>query len=170
MRSKTIRTLFIAFATACIFSLISCAGSQQTVEAPPPETEEPTPAAVTESVEPAIPNRYIGITDIYFEKGKATLDATAKATLEGKAEWLLDNPEVSVLLQGHSDEPGSAEYNLALGLRRAGSVKSYLIGKGIERVRMTAVSFGKEQPVVSSDDEISKTANRRVHFVIDSHR
>ena len=166
MPPKNIRTLFIAFTTACIFSLISCTGSQETVEAPPPEPEEP--AVVVEIEEPASLNRYIEITDIYFDKGKFSLDATAVATLEGKAEWLLENPEVNILLQGHSDEPGSAEYNLALGLRRAGSVKSWLIKQGIERERMSAVSFGKEQPVTTSEDEISKTANRRVHFVIDA--
>ena len=164
MPAKTIRTLFITFAAACIFSLISCAGTLEPVEAPPPE---PEPVVVTESEEPPSLNRYIEITDIYFDKGKFSLNATAEATLAGKAEWLLDNPEVRVLLQGHSDEPGSAEYNLALGLRRAGSVKSYLIKEGIARERMTAVSFGNEQRVTNSDDEISKTANRRVHFVID---
>jgi outer membrane protein OmpA-like peptidoglycan-associated protein len=166
MPPKTIRTLFITFAAACIFSLISCAGSQETVEAPPPEPEEPEVVVVIE--EPAPVNRYIEITDIYFDKGKFSLDATAVATLEGKAEWLLENPEVNILLQGHSDEPGSAEDNLALGLRRAGSVKSYLLKQGIEGKRLAAVSFGKEQPVTTSDDEISKTANRRVHFVIDA--
>jgi peptidoglycan-associated lipoprotein len=72
-----------------------------------------------------------------------------------------------VIIQGHTDEPGTAEYNFALGDRRAGIVKSFLIQQGIDQSRLTAVSFGKERPVESGISEETRAKNRRVHFLIE---
>jgi len=105
--------------------------------------------------------------DIYFSKGSYSLSPAAQSLLKKKAGWLKKNPDISVIIQGHTDEPGTAEYNLAFGARRGGEVKSFLIKMGILPSRLTVVSYGKECPLDKSGSEESKRKNRRVHFVIE---
>jgi peptidoglycan-associated lipoprotein len=105
--------------------------------------------------------------DIYFKKGISSLSPEAKEILMKKARWLQDNPDISVIIQGHSDEPGSAEFNLALGEKRAGKVKTFLIKLGISSSRLIPVSYGKERPVASGENKEDRSKNRRVHFVIE---
>ncbi len=105
--------------------------------------------------------------DIYFNKKSYALIPEAQEILIRKAEWLMSYPEINVIIQGHTDEPGTAEYNFALGDRRAGIVKSFLIQQGIAPSRLTAVSFGKERPAESGKSEEARTKNRRVHFLIE---
>jgi peptidoglycan-associated lipoprotein len=105
--------------------------------------------------------------DIYFEKQSSSLLTEAQEILTRKAQWLKQNPQVSAIIQGHSDEPGSAEYNFALGDRRAGNAKSFLIQQGIDPSRLTAVSYGKEKPIDPGNNEEARAKNRRVHFLIE---
>jgi len=105
--------------------------------------------------------------DIYFSKGSYSLLSAAQAVLKKKAQWLKKNPEISVIIQGHTDEPGTAEYNLAFGARRGGEVKSFLIKMGILPSRLIVVSYGKESPAYKGRNEESRRKNRRVHFVIE---
>ena len=128
---------------------------------PPPEIEEEATLSDDPSAEQFISE------DIYFKKGSAALQPDARAILQRKAGWLLDNPDVKIIIQGHTDEPGSEEANFALGDRRAGSVISYLIELGIDMARMTAVSYGNEKPVSMGAEEESRAQNRRVHFEFD---
>lgn len=104
--------------------------------------------------------------DIYFKKGSYRLQPEARAILKRKAEFLKTYPDVRVLIEGHTDERGSKETNIAFGDRRAGEVKSFLIREGIERQRLIPVSFGKERPVEKSRTDAARTKNRRVHFVV----
>jgi len=105
--------------------------------------------------------------DIYFNQKSYSLNPEAQEILINKAEWLTTYPEINVIIQGHTDEAGTAEYNFALGDRRAGIVKSFLIQQGIEPSRLTAVSFGKERPAESGKNEETRAKNRRVHFLIE---
>ena len=105
--------------------------------------------------------------DVYFSKGRYSLSSAAQEVLKKKARWLNKNPEISVIIQGHTDEPGTAEYNLAFGARRGGEVKSFLIKMGILPSRLTVVSYGKECPLYKARSEESRRKNRRVHFVIE---
>ena len=105
--------------------------------------------------------------DVYFSKGRYSLSSAALEVLKKKARWLNKNPEISVIIQGHTDEPGTAEYNLAFGARRGGEVKSFLIKMGILPSRLTVVSYGKECPLYKGRSEESRRKNRRVHFVIE---
>ena len=84
-----------------------------------------------------------------------------------KAKWLHEHPYVAVIIEGHTDEPGSKEYNIALGDRRAGEVKSFLLGQGIATERLIPVSYGKEKPIDPKRTAEAKNKNRRVHFVIE---
>jgi len=105
--------------------------------------------------------------DVYFEKGSYKLGLEARKLLKSKALWLHKNSDFKVIVEGHTDEAGSIEYNFALGDRRAGAVKSFLIGQDVQSWRLIAVSYGNEQPIDTGDLETAKAKNRRVHFVLE---
>ena len=104
--------------------------------------------------------------DILFEFDSAKLSIEAQDILRRKAAWLKANPRARVIIEGHCDERGTDEYNLALGDRRAYSAKSFLVDLGIADSRLTTVSYGEERPLDPGADEDAWTKNRRAHFVI----
>ena len=104
--------------------------------------------------------------DIQFKRGSYRLQPEARLILKRKAEFLKKYQEVVVIIEGHTDERGSREDNIAFGDRRAGAVKSFLIREGIERYRLIPVSFGKERPIDTGKTEKARAKNRRVHLVI----
>ena len=103
---------------------------------------------------------------VYFDYDKDNLRDDATAILDAKAAILLANPEVTVAITGHTDERGTAEYNLALGQRRAAQVKRYLASKGIADSRLTTQSLGDSQPAVQGTDEAAYQQNRRAEFEV----
>jgi len=104
--------------------------------------------------------------NIFFEFDSSVLLAEAQAILEKKAEWLRNNSDVTVTIEGHCDERGTNEYNLALGDRRAVSAKTFLMNLGIEGLRLSCISYGEERPVDPGHDEKAWAKNRRDHFTI----
>ncbi|MGD9241304.1 MAG: peptidoglycan-associated lipoprotein Pal [Desulfobacterales bacterium] len=104
--------------------------------------------------------------DVQFEFDSAKLSMEAQDILRRKAEWLKENPRAKIIIEGHCDERGTNEYNLALGDRRAFSSKSFLVDLGIAASRLTTVSYGEERPLDSRADEDAWAKNRRAHFVI----
>lgn len=104
--------------------------------------------------------------DIYFSYNSFTLLDKAKQVIEKKAEWLVDNPNVEVSIEGHCDERGTVAYNLALGERRANTVKQYLVALGIDAVRLTTISYGEEFALDPGHNEEAWARNRRAHFAI----
>jgi peptidoglycan-associated lipoprotein len=105
------------------------------------------------------------VRDAYFDYDKADIRADAKDALGKTADFLRNYPQVRVTIEGHCDERGSTEYNLALGDRRATAVKQYLVSLGIPADRLTTVSYGKEKPFCTASDEACYQQNRRGHFV-----
>jgi len=103
---------------------------------------------------------------IYFDYDSATLKAPAKTTLERSADWLKRNPKVNVRIEGHCDERGTNEYNLALGERRALSARRYLISLGINPDSIFTISYGEERPAAEGHDESAWKFNRRDEFKI----
>jgi len=101
---------------------------------------------------------------VYFEYDQDELSSDARQTLDAKLPYLSANASVKLRLVGHTDSRGSDEYNLALGQRRAASVKRYLVERGIATARLEVVSMGEEQPASSGDDESEFGRNRRVEF------
>ena len=97
----------------------------------------------------------------FFALNKHQLDEKARATLDGQAAWLNANPSVSVTVEGHCDERGTRDYNLALGDRRANAVKDYLIMLGINASRVKTISYGKERPRALGSNEAAWAQNRR---------
>ncbi len=104
--------------------------------------------------------------DIYFEYDSFDLTAQAKQVLAEKAAFLNAHPGIRVSVEGHCDERGTQEYNLALGERRAKAAQEYLVFLGINSQRLTTISYGEEKPVAPGNDEDAWAKNRRAHFVI----
>lgn len=102
---------------------------------------------------------------IYFEYDSDILSAEAQSILMKKAEYLQDNPNRRVTIEGHCDERGTTEYNLALGDRRAQSVKTFLENLGVSGSRMTPVSYGEERPIDPGHTEAAWAQNRRAQFI-----
>lgn len=130
-----------------------------------PAATTPTPGAPpTDGVTPGSAadfRRSITSDTVNFALDQSDVDATARAILDTQAEWLNRYPNVRVTLEGHADERGTREYNLALGERRANAAKNYLAAKGISASRITTISYGKERPVALGSDEESWAQNRR---------
>lgn len=110
----------------------------------------------------------ISITDVNFAFDKYNLDDTAQQILSRNAAILKQNPNIQILIEGHADERGTEEYNLALGEKRATTVKNYLVTLGTDPNRIFTISYGEERPLVSGHSEEAWTKNRRAHFVITS--
>ncbi|MBW2411070.1 MAG: peptidoglycan-associated lipoprotein Pal [Deltaproteobacteria bacterium] len=104
--------------------------------------------------------------DIHFDFDKYNLTPTAQENLLRKAEWLRANPDVTVTIEGHADERGTNEYNLALGDRRADSAKAFLVNLGIPASRLTTISYGEERPLCTAQNEECWAKNRRGNFVL----
>jgi len=104
--------------------------------------------------------------DVHFNFDDASLSPEARMILKQKIAWLRENPDVSVLIEGHCDERGTAEYNIALGQRRAQSVKTFMVNAGINPSRLSTISYGEERPVDFGNNESAWAKNRRVHFKI----
>ena len=98
---------------------------------------------------------------VFFLVDQSTITEESAATLQQQAGWLNANPDFTVTIEGHADEQGTREYNLALGARRAGSVKDFLVGLGIAAHRISTVTYGKERPVAACSDESCWSQNRR---------
>jgi peptidoglycan-associated lipoprotein len=114
---------------------------------------------------PAYFNQTVG-DRVLFVVDQSTLTDAARATLDGQAQWLQSNPQYAVIVEGHADEQGTREYNLALGARRASAVQQYLISKGIAPNRVQTVSYGKERPIAICSDETCYSQNRRAVTVL----
>ncbi len=104
--------------------------------------------------------------NVYFEFDSDELGPSALRQLEQNAAYLLNNQELHVVLRGHTDERGTAEYNVALGSRRAQAARDDLVERGVAADRMRTISFGREMPAAEGDDEASHAQNRRVEFFV----
>jgi len=103
--------------------------------------------------------------DIYFDFDQSAIREDSKQLLHGNVEWFKQNAAAKVIIEGHCDERGSSEYNLALGQRRAKSTRDYLVAGGVPANQISTISYGKERPFVQGHDESAWRWNRRAHFV-----
>ncbi|MBL4756859.1 MAG: peptidoglycan-associated lipoprotein Pal [Rhizobiales bacterium] len=104
---------------------------------------------------------------VFFQTDSTSLTDASKVTLAKQAEWLNKYPTYSILIEGHADERGTREYNLALGARRATSTRNYLVSRGVSASRLRTISFGKERPVAVCDDISCWSQNRRAVTVLE---
>ena len=105
---------------------------------------------------------------VYFDYDQSSLSSEAQATLDRQAAFLKASPSFRLVIEGHCDERGTREYNLALGDRRASAVRDYLVAKGINASRLSTISYGKERPSVGGSNDTSYALNRRSVSRIDS--
>ncbi len=186
MRRTLLAWRIVAVSGLMLFALSACASRQTTA---PTMTDDQTTAPSSEiSNEEALArqqaleeqqrqdeadrrqfeserNRFV-YEDIFFARNQYRLDENARREMEWKAAWLLTYPDIKVLIEGHCDEGGRPEDNLALGMRRAGEVQSFFLRRGVARERLTAISYGKERPVATGEGEEVRAKNRRVRTLI----
>ncbi|EYD71125.1 peptidoglycan-associated lipoprotein Pal [Limimaricola hongkongensis] len=103
---------------------------------------------------------------VLFQVDQSTLTSEAMATLDGQAQWLMTNSDYLAVIEGHADEQGTREYNVALGARRANAAREYLISRGVPSSRLRTISYGKERPVATCSDPSCYAQNRRAVTVI----
>ncbi len=148
-------------------------GSGAAAPPPPPKVESAPAPKVVEPARPAGPEPgssadfVVNVGDrVFFDFDKYDLKPEAQATLDLQAKWLMRYPSVTVTIEGHCDERGTREYNLALGQRRASAVRDYLVAFGVSAERVEVISFGKERPEVPGSNEEAWAQNRRGVTVI----
>ena len=107
-----------------------------------------------------------GSDTVYFGTDQYQLDPQSKTTLAAQAKWMLANPRVRASIEGHADERGTREYNMALGERRANATRDYLVSQGVPTARLLVTTWGKEHPVASGSDESAWAQNRRAVTVV----
>lgn len=127
--------------------------------APPAPTETARPAPTTFVAAPDLP-------DIYFDFDKSAIRPDAAKLLQSNAEWLKANTGQVVLIEGHCDERGTPEYNVALGDRRAKATRDFLVAQGVAGARISLISYGEERPQCRESNEGCWSRNRRAHFVV----
>ena len=157
-------TLIVA---AAIAATAGCSSKPKNIP-PAPGNQGGTP--VTEdNVRPgsrADFERSVTSNTVHFALDKYDIDSEARAILDSQAAWLAHWPNVPVSLEGHCDERGTREYNLALGDRRANAAKNYLASRGINPARISTISYGKERPIALGSDESSWAQNRRAVTIV----
>ena len=123
------------------------------------------PGSANDPASPAYFQQTVG-DRVLFAVDQSTLSGDAKFVLDGQANWLLANTDYNAVIEGHADEQGTREYNLALGARRANAVQEYLISKGISPARLKVLSYGKERPLEICSEEACYAKNRRAVTVL----
>jgi len=150
----------LLFSVSCQKKLVDASPEPMAKEEPKEEMVEKEEVAVV------MTSDVIMQEDIYFEFDRSTLTPAAQDNLLRKAEWLRENMDATVTIEGHCDDRGTNEYNLALGDRRAESAKAFLVDLGIDPMRLTTISYGEERPVCNQQNEECWAKNRRDNFVV----
>jgi len=161
MRKNGFKVLALLFVSFALVFTVSCAGQFAYDPSVKTSLSEEEARLVAEGGSEMFTNE-----DIYFAFDSSDLSQEAKHTLLRKDYYLKNNMGDAITIEGHCDERGTNEYNLALGERRAESAKKYLVSLGVDASRMETVSYGEERPVDSGHDEAAWSKNRRAHFVI----
>lgn len=165
--SRYIRVGTIIFLAAVLVVGLGCS---RTVRDIGMGTEDVGPTGVIEgeniSGDNYLDGTLYGLQDINFEFDKSSLTVEAQTILRENAQWLTSNPTVNVEIEGHCDERGTIEYNLALGDRRAKSARDFLINLGVSASRLGTISYGEEMPLDPGHNETAWAKNRRAHFTI----
>ena len=168
------KVFFLAILIVCVVSLVGCHPKKmRPIETPEKEAKPPIEKAITEEpsekpVKPVQPSEAQEgvLKDIHFQYDKYNLTDEAAGIIAANAEYLMKHPEAKILIEGNCDERGTEEYNLALGEKRAHAARDYLVRFGIERSRISIVSYGEERPLDPAGDEEAWAKNRRDHFVM----
>ena len=154
--------------TGAAATTASTAGAAQMTPAPAPAPPTAAPQAPATTARPS-PKEFMAIPElkpIYFDFDKYDIRPGDARVLDANASWLKSNAAQLVLIEGHCDERGTNEYNLALGERRAKSTMNYLVSQGVQASRITIISYGEERPVCTQHNEECWSKNRRAQFLV----
>ncbi len=190
MKNSLKGLIVLVAAFALILAMAGCRSSTKDVKAPAPppppvqEKETPPPATVEqpkdfvqeEPVKDELPSDLDElnktaqdkgwIRDAFYEYDSSTLTDQARESLSASATWLKAHSEYGLIIEGHCDERGTEQYNLALGERRANAAKDYLVSLGLDAAKLKTVSFGEERPFDTGTTEAAYAKNRRAHLVL----
>ena len=154
--------------------LAGCAKKAPEVLPPLPEervtqvqtTPQPQPTGPSVGTQQHFAQAVGSSTTVYFDTDRFNIDSQDAAALQAQAQYFARYPQITFTVEGHADERGTREYNLALGEKRANSAKNYLVGLGVDANRIAVVSYGKERPAALASDESAWAQNRRAASVI----
>jgi peptidoglycan-associated lipoprotein len=173
---KLMKIIMIAFAILSLIAIFGCSkkitktapATQETshVTTPTVETKPKVETIDLEPKEKSMPKADLSFRDVNFDYDKYDLTPEAREILANHARLLKENQQVKLKIEGHCDERGTIEYNLALGERRADAVKTYLVNYGIDTYRLSTISYGKEHPLDTRSTPEAWAKNRRAAFVI----
>src|SRR5215510_734585 len=185
-QKRSARSGLCALVLISLLALVTCTPTTRTEPPPPPAPAPSSPSSPSEpgaassapnvressSLEAARSGQSSAtpeaspLKEIYFDYDRSDLRVDARDTLKAHAEWLKSNASARVEIEGHTDERGTNEYNLALGAKRAQSAKDYLVTLGIATERLSTISYGEEVPVCTEHNESCWSQNRRARFVV----
>ncbi len=156
----------LIIAAAAALALAGCSKKPPANLPPSPTTTQDSQAEASQNgIWPGSQAAFLaemgGRETIYFDTDRYNIDTADAAALTAQVQWLMKYPQKLIKIEGHADERGTRDYNLALGERRANATKNYLVGLGIEASRISTMSFGKERPVAIGSDEAAWSRNRR---------
>ncbi len=182
--TNTVRSLGVVLASSALAFTLGCC-AKKPAPAPAPEVQaapaptpvpvtEPTPAPIVEQAPPVetLPdvdeiNKKGYLKDVFFDFDKYEIrEGADRDNLAADAEWLKKWATVKIRIEGHCDERGTRQYNLALGDKRANAAKDYLVSLGVDASRIETISYGKDRPFVEGHNEEAWAQNRRAHFVV----
>lgn len=149
--------------------LVVAGCGKKTMDAPPPPAPTPAPAPTPPPPPPPPPPPApapMNLGDVFFDYDKSDLRSDASATLTENGKMLMQNADARITIEGHCDERGSVDYNLALGERRANTARDFLVSYGVSGDRITTISYGENRPFSMGHDESAWSQNRRAHFVV----
>ena len=181
------KTLMVLTLMIVAFSFLFLAGCQKRAITKPGEgpgvakeqpgaVEQKAPEKITEQKPEAVTSRDIDaqaaegrsgmFKDIFFAYDRYDVEDSYKSDLQSVASWMIKNSAATVMIEGHTDERGTNEYNLALGDRRAKAVKDFIVSLGVQSSRVETISYGEERPACNEETEECWARNRRAHFLV----
>jgi len=178
MRRSLLLAGLVAASIACLVLFVGCHGQKtRPLVSPegstrPPASEVTRPGTAEPEENPIQPIETAEgeegpLTDIHFDYDRYNLTNEAADVMAANAEYLMNHPEANVLIEGHCDERGTEEYNLALGEKRALTARDFLVRFGIDKSRVSIISYGEERPLDPAPSETAWALNRRAHFAVD---
>ena len=168
------KRIAIALTAVSVLALSACKKEAPEELPPPPQSTEtpatpaptPPPSGPTPGTQAHFSQAMSGRDTIYFDTDKFDIDSEDQAALRQPAQYLAQYPNVRATVEGHCDERGTREYNLALGERRANAAKNFLVSLGVPANRLTVVSYGKERPIATGSNEAAWAQNRRAVTIV----
>ncbi len=170
------KTIHLLLAATALVAVAGCSKKRPAVLPPAPaddrapvQGDSRPPVRIGDMVVPGSNEdfrRSVSSNTIHFGLDQYDIDAESRAILDAQADWLAKFPTRRITLEGHCDERGTREYNLALGDRRANAAKNYLVARGVDASRISTISYGKERPVALGSDDESYAQNRRAVTIV----